>query len=165
MRLSPLEKKLYEISNPIIEDFGFKTVLVKSYGQAGDFTIQIMAENPATGRLGVDDCAKISRAVAAILDVEDPIDGAYKLEISSPGIDRPLVNIDDYKKFKSFEAKIEIDMPLDNGQKRFRGFIKDTKDDVIILDTDTGDIELPLSSIIKSKLVLTDRLIEATAKK
>ena len=162
MKLTPLEKRLSDLIRPIIEDMGFSLVLIKSFGKDGDHTIQVTAEAPETGNLGVDDCAKISRAISTVFDVEDPIDAAYKLEVTSPGIDRFLTRPQDFVKYKGFEVKVEIDMPLENGQKRFRGFIKDSNEENLVLDTDTGDYEVLLSSITKSKLVLTDKLIEAT---
>ena len=162
MKLTPLEKKLSNIISPIIEDMGFSLVLVKSFGKDGDHTVQITAEDPKTGKLGIDDCAKISRSISTVFDVEDPIDTAYKLEVTSPGIDRFLTRPQDFVRYKGFEVKVEIDMPMENGQKRFRGFIKDSNEENLTLDTDTGDQEISLSSITKSKLVLTDNLIEAT---
>ena len=83
---------------------------------------------PKTKRLGVDDCAKLSRAIAATLDVEDPISGKYNLEVSSPGIDRPLINEQDFMNYSGFEAKIETDTPAENGQRRFRGVLQGMND-------------------------------------
>ena len=163
MRQTPLERKIAEITNPVIEDLGFVPFCVKQTSDSGQQILQIMAEDPATKRLGVDDCAKISKAVSAVLDVEDPIDGKYRLEVSSPGIDRMLIRAKDYEDFKGFEAKVESDTPAENGQKKFRGRIADVKDNIVTLNTDQGDADIPLDAIVKAKLVLTEELINATA--
>ena len=155
---SAIEVKVTEIITPVAEDMGFRIVEVTLKGGI----LQILAENPETKNLGVDDCAKLSREVSALLDVEDPIKGAYRLEVSSPGIDRPLKSADDFEAYQGFEAKVEI-LPPHDGQKRFRGFIEGIEDDAVILKTDTGDVHIPLSTIAKAKLVLTDDLIKKTA--
>lgn len=123
-------------------------------------TVQIFAENPETSNLGLDDCAKISREISAILDVEDPISGTYRLEVSSPGIDRPLVREKDYERYAGYDVKIELETPLD-GQKRFRGILKGYNQDsgLISLESDEGLHELPYASIHKARLVLTDALL------
>ena len=162
MKQTPLENRLSDIAAPVIEDLGFALVQVKHLSDNGG-TVQIMAEEPATGRLGVDDAAKISRALSAVFDVEDPIKGAYRLEISSPGIDRPLTRLEDFEKYKDFEAKLETDMPSETGQKRFRGFIRGIDGDVITLQTDQGDAQVNFNALVKAKLVLTDDLIKRTA--
>jgi len=95
--------------------------------------------------------------------VEDPIEGKYRLEVSSPGIDRLLIRLSDYEDYKGFDAKVESDTPAENGQRKFRGRIDGTKDNVICLKMDQGDAEIPFDTIIKAKLVLTDELIKATA--
>ena len=166
MRLSPLENKIKQIIEPVIEDLGFGLVSIKSFGEGGHHTIQIMAENPETGRLGVDDCSKISREVSAVMDVEDPIEGRYKLEVSSPGIDRPLIKFDDYKRYCGFELKVEIDPPLETGQKRFRGTIQSVNkedDSVLILTDENQEVEFDVGRVSKAKLVLTEALIKYTA--
>lgn len=164
MRLQPIEQKIADIVRPAIEDLGFSLFLVKLNGEAGSKTLQIMAEDPATRRLGVDDCAVISRAVSALMDVEDPISGAYRLEVSSPGIDRLLIRLEDFEAYKGFEAKVETDRPAaENGQKRFRGVVNGVKENHVLLQTDTGEVEIPYDSVHKAKLVLNDALIKATA--
>ncbi|MDH5723070.1 MAG: ribosome maturation factor RimP [Alphaproteobacteria bacterium] len=165
MNMTPLETKLKALIEPVVKDCGFMLFHVQCIGgDKGSTTVQVMAEDPATKNLGVDDAAKISRAVSAILDVEDPINGAYRLEISSPGIDRLLINKDDFEYYKGFEAKIETKAPDENGQKRFRGRLNGLKDNVIHLSTDQGEAQIPYSALAKAKLVLTDELIEKTAK-
>jgi ribosome maturation factor RimP len=106
----------------------------------------------------VEDCAEISRSVSALLDVADPIAGAYMLEVSSPGIDRPLVRPEDYDRFAGFDARIELDEPLD-GRKRFKGKLLGRAADAVRLIAETGEVLLPLAGIARAKLVLTDELI------
>ena len=124
-----------------------------------------MAEDPETGRLNIDKCAELSRALAVVLDVEDVMSGKYNLEVSSPGIDRPLVRIRDFERHIGLEVKLETLMPNENGQKRWRGRIRGVNDEGIIhLSTDHGDAHIEFSSLTKAKLVLTDELIKETAK-
>ncbi len=163
MRQTPLEQKITALAAPVIADLGFELVWVKIIGEGNSQNVQIMAENPETKRLGIDDCAKLSKAIAAVMEVEDPISGAYRLELSSPGIDRLLVREKDFEDYAGFEAKLETDTPNENGQKRFRGVIKGIKQNLISLDTDTGEVEIPFGALAKAKLVLTDDLIKATA--
>jgi len=158
------------IAAPVIADLGFAPVHINITGESTSQNVQIMAEDPKTGRLGVDDCAKISRAVAAVLDVEDPINGAYRLEISSPGIDRPLTRLQDFENYTGYDAKIEAATPMtENGQKKFRGLLKglkkDGNHDMVLISTEQGDFEIPYHDLVKGKLVLTDELIKKTANK
>jgi ribosome maturation factor RimP len=118
-----------------------------------------MAERP-DGTMTVEDCAEISRAASAILDVEDPIKGEYNLEVSSPGIDRPLVREQDYFKYAGFEAKIETAVPI-SGQRRFRGVIVGFEQGHVVLDAPQGRVQLPFDGIEQAKLVLTDALVNA----
>ncbi len=165
MNYTPLEQKLANLAAPVIEDLGFDLHRIKVSGATGTLLIQVMAEDKETKNLGVDDAAKISRALSAVFDVEDPIDGAYRFEVSSPGIDRVLITKDDFTNYKGFEARIESLIPSpENGQKKFRGTLGGMKDEKILLTTDKGDVEIPYSSVAKAKLVLTDELIKATAK-
>ncbi len=163
MHLSPLEEKVASLVIPVVEDLGFSFHSIKITGSSGTADVQIMAEDPKTRNLKVDDAAKISRAVSTVLDVEDPIKDAYKLEISSPGIDRRLIKEQDFNDYKNFEIKIETNMPAENGQKRFRGILNGIKDKKILVTTDQGDVEIPYSSLSQAKLVLTDELIKATS--
>lgn len=142
---------------PTIEAMGFELVRVQLSGNQRR-TLQIMAE-PQDGRqMSVDDCADLSRAISAVLDVEDPISDGYSLEVSSPGIDRPLTRAKDYERFAGHEAKVETNEPVNN-QKRFRGSIIGFADGTLRLMTETGEVTLPLTVIHKAKLVLTDALI------
>lgn len=163
MRATPIERRIAEVVAPAIEDMGFNLVCARMTSENGTQILQILAEDPETRNLGVDDCAKLSRALSAVLDVEDLIKSAYRLEVSSPGIDRPLVKLEDFETYTGFEAKIEIDMPNENGQKRFRGRIKGLEGQNIRLETDQGEAEIPFESLSKAKLILTDELIQATA--
>jgi len=124
-------------------------------------TLQIMAERRDDGAMTVEDCAEISRAVSAVLDVEDPIASAYTLEISSPGIDRPLTRLKDYERFAEFEARVETRFPID-GRKRFRGLLRGVADEAVQIETDTGMVAIPFADIQRGKLVLTDALIAAS---
>lgn len=160
MKASVLEKKLDCIVRPVIEDMGFRLVWIS----ANDTNVQITAEDMETRRLGVDDCAKISRAVSTALDVEDPINGNYNLEVSSPGIDRMLYTGEDYQDFAGFEAKVELDEAIE-GQRRYRGIIKGFEDDKIILKSEEEEFRLSIESVKKAKLVMNDELIAATSGK
>lgn len=163
MKQTPLETRLSEYAGPVVQDLGFSLVCVQVIGTEGSQTVQVMAEDPATKRLGVDDAAKISRALSAVFDVEDPIKGAYRLEVSSPGIDRMLMRIEDFRDYAGFEAKIESDVPAENGQKRFRGILKGLNGNNILIDTDQGEAEIPFGNLTKAKLVMNDDLIKRTA--
>jgi ribosome maturation factor RimP len=144
---------------PSLTAMGYRLVRVVVTG-GRRATLQVMAERIDDAPMTVDDCAEISRSVSALLDVVDPIAGAYTLEVSSPGIDRPLVRPEDYDRFSGFEARIELSEPLD-GRKRFRGRLLGRADDVIRLATENGEARLPLAAVTKAKLVLTDDLIAA----
>lgn len=163
MRYTPLEQRIATLAQPVIEDLGFALHRIKITGDSGAQAVQVMAEDKTTKNLGVDDAAKISRALSAVFDVEDPINGAYRLEVSSPGIDRMLIEPEDFQSYKNFEVKIETLTPSENGQKRFRGTLKGIKDNKILVTTDTGEVEIPHGTIAKAKLVLTEDLIKATA--
>lgn len=163
MRYTPLEEKIANIVTPVIEDLGLAFHYIKITGDEGTSLVQIMAEDLKTKNLLVDDAAKISRAISAVMDVEDPINGAYRLEVSSPGIDRMLIQKDDFDRYKTFEIKIERLTPAENGQKRYRGVLNGIEDNNILVTTDTGDVQIPYSSLAQAKLILTDELIKATA--
>jgi len=156
-RTMSLVNDIARIITPTIEAMGFDLVRVQVSGNQRR-TLQIMAE-PQDGRqMSVDDCADLSRAISAVLDVEDPISDAYSLEVSSPGIDRPLTRAKDYQRFMGHEAKLETTEPVD-GRKRFRGTLVALEDGKLRLMADEGEVTLPLDLIHKAKLVLTDALI------
>lgn len=161
MKATPLENKISAMITPVVEECGLSLVAVRILDDRGTHTLRVMAEDPQTRRLGVDDCAKLSREISAILDVEDPIKGAYRLEVSSPGIDRPLTREQDFADFAGYEAKIEIFPPIE-GQKRFRGVLKGLDQGQIQLETDQGMAAIPVNDVQKARLVLTDELINAT---
>jgi ribosome maturation factor RimP len=145
---------------PPLEAMGYRLVrVVITSGRRA--TLQVMAERLDDAPMTVEDCAQISHSVSVLLDVADPIAGAYMLEISSPGIDRPLVRSEDYDRFCGFEAKIELDRPLE-GRKRFRGRLLGTSGSNVRIATEMGEAELPLDAVARAKLVLTDDLIAAT---
>lgn len=160
MKNTPQEHKIIRIVQPAIEDLGFRLVLVEF--QSG--ILQILCENPADGTLGIDDCTKITKVISPLLEVEDPISGAYMLEISSPGIDRPLITAEDFTKYAGFEVKIELDMPAESGQKRYRGQIVGVNEGFVRVVVDNLEHDLELNNIRKARLVLTDELIKATKK-
>ena len=155
-----IDRRLAEIISPVIEDLGFELVRIRLMS-GKTTTLQIMAEKPEGG-IEVDDCAAISTAVSAVLDVEDPILDAYALEVSSPGIDRPLTRLKDFDMWVGYEAKIETTELID-GRRRFKGEIAGTEgDEVLITIEDQGEdvtIGLKFDWLEDAKLVLTDDLI------
>ncbi len=166
MRLSPLESKISKIVAPVLADMGYNLVHVMMTSEADTAILRVMTEHAETKQLGLDDAARLSRAVGTVLDVEDVITGAYRLELSSPGIDRPLVRPEDFVEYAGFEAKVEIEPPLPTGQKRFRGRIRGLNEDRdVLLETEEGPFELPYTNIQKARLVLTDELIKAGQEK
>ncbi|HSM19479.1 MAG TPA: ribosome maturation factor RimP [Hyphomicrobiales bacterium] len=158
--------RIAELIEPVAEDMGFRLVRVRVTGQDG-CTLQVMAERP-DGTMTIEDCTALSRALSALLDVEDPIPGGYNLEVSSPGIDRPLVRAEDFDRWSGFEAKVETHAPVD-GRKRFRGIVLGVADGTVRIAV-TGakgereEFDLPMDAIAKARLVLTDALIAATLK-
>lgn len=124
--------------------------------------LQIMAERNDDAAMTVDDCAALSRAISAVLDVDDPIASAYTLEISSPGIDRPLVRLTDYDRFAGFEARIELARMID-GRRRFQGRLIGTAGEDVRIDVAGVEVGLPFADIQRAKLVLTDELLAAHA--
>ncbi|MGR3615496.1 MAG: ribosome maturation factor RimP [Paracoccaceae bacterium] len=156
-----IDSRLAEIITPVIEDLGYELVRVRL--MSGKTSIlQIMADK-SDGGIEVDDCAEISNAVSATLDVEDPIIDAYTLEVSSPGIDRPLTRLKDFEAFEGYEAKLETAELID-GRKRFKGELAGVEgEDVLINIEDQGEtvtIGLQFEWLSEAKLVLTDELIK-----
>src|SRR6056297_3169151 len=151
-----MDRRMAEIITPVIEDMGYELVRVRLMG-GKTATLQIMAER-ADGAIEVDDCAQISNAVSAVLDVEDPILDAYTLEVSSPGIDRPLTRLKDFEEFEGYEAKLETQDLID-GRKRFKGVLTGVEDDEVMLNVAEGTIGLKFDWLSEAKLVLTDELI------
>ena len=156
-----LAEEIERLIAPTVEDMGYRVVRVKFYS-GGRQTLQVMAERADGSPVIVDDCADISRAVSALLDVDDPIGDAYDLEVSSTGIDRPLVRLEDFERFAGFEAIVEVDPPVE-GRKRWRGRILSAGDGIVRMDDGRGGTDIEFDGIVKAKLALTDELIAATA--
>ena len=157
MKNTPLEHKLVRIVEPVISDMGFNLVLLEFKGGV----LQILAEEPKTGNLSLDDCTAINKMLSPLLEVEDPIPGAYTLEISSPGIDRPLMKAEDFAKYAGYEAKVELDESM-NGQRRFRGKIVGVENEFVTMLVDKVEHRIEIGAMKKARLVLTDDLIKAT---
>lgn len=156
-----MDRRLAEIVTPVIEDLGFELVRIRLMtGKTA--TLQIMAERPEGG-IEVDDCAAISTAVSATLDVEDPILDTYTLEVSSPGIDRPLTRLKDFETFEGYEAKIETSELID-GRKRFKGILAGVEGDEVLVNIEEGTVGLKFDWLTDAKLVLTDELIKEMLK-
>lgn len=152
-------RRIENLIEPALLDMGFSVVRVRISGGARPI-LQIMVDRNDEAGINVDDCAAVSHAVSAILDVEDPISGTYTLEVSSPGIDRPLVRPRDFERFQGFEAKIEMQSTID-GKRRFRGRLDGLLDGSVRLATKDGEITLPFENIEQAKLILTDDLLAA----
>ena len=151
-----IDRRIAEIITPVIEDMGFEVVRVRLM-TGKESTLQIMVQR-SDGTIEVDQCAQISTAVSALLDVEDPIVDVYTLEVSSPGIDRPLTRLKDFDQWKGFEAKIETEELID-GRRRFKGELAGIDGDEVLIDIDEGTIGLKFAWLSDAKLVLTDDLI------
>jgi len=155
-----IDRRIAEIITPVIEDMGFELVRVRLMGGLSK-TLQIMAERP-TGGIEVDECAEISTAVSATLDVEDPIEDAYTLEVSSPGIDRPLTRLKDFDVWQGHETKIETTEMID-GRRRFKGVLQGIEGTKVLIEIDVEGtpttIGLQFDWLSDAKLVLTDDLI------
>ena len=153
-----LEERLSALVAPSIQAMGYELVRLMLQGKTS-LTLQIMAERQDGAAMTVDDCADISRALSALLDVEDPIQGQYTLEVSSPGIDRPLTRPKDFERYAGHEAKVEAHLMID-GRKRFRGTLLGLDGEgQVRLMVETGEVAIPMAQIKAAKLVLTDRLI------
>ncbi len=152
-----IDRRMAEIITPVIEDMGFELVRVRLMGGKTN-TLQIMAEKPEGG-IEVDQCADISNAVSAVLDVEDPLTDAYTLEVSSPGIDRPLTRLKDFEEFEGYEAKLETSEMID-GRKRFKGVLAGVEGDEVLINIEEGTVGLQFDWLADAKLVLTDELIK-----
>jgi ribosome maturation factor RimP len=146
-----------------LRDLGFELVQVRLSGGTRR-TLQVMADplDPER-RMTVEDCAEISHAISAVLDVADPIAGAYTLEVSSPGIDRPLVRPGDYARFAGFEAKVETALPI-GGRKRFTGLLEGLEGEEVLLLRQEGElVRIPLASVKKAKLTLSEALLKSAS--
>jgi len=153
-----IDRQLADIITPVIEDMGFELVRVRLMATKYEDNLQVMAERPEGG-IEVDQCAEISLAISAVLDVEDPIDEAFTLEVSSPGIDRPLTRIKDFVTFEGYEAKIETTELID-GRRRFKGELAGVEGDEVLINIAEGTVGLQFDWLSDAKLVLTDDLIK-----
>jgi ribosome maturation factor RimP len=151
-----IDRRLAEIITPVIESLGFELVRVRLMG-GKTHVLQIMADRPEGG-IEVDDCAAISTAISAVLDVEDPILDAYTLEVSSPGIDRPLTRLKDFEAFEGYEARLETAELID-GRKRFKGVLAGVEGNEVLINIEEGTIGLDFDWLSDAKLILTDELI------
>jgi ribosome maturation factor RimP len=156
------------IAEPVIEGLGYRLVRVRISGLAG-CTVQIMAERP-DGTMTIDDCEAVSRALSPVFDVEDPIDRAYRLEVSSPGIDRPLVRRSDFDRYAGHVVKIEMAVPIE-GRKRFRGVLLGAEGDAARIRrddaaaTEAAEVTLAIDEMAEARLVLTDALVAESLKR
>ena len=151
-----------KLIEPEVKALGFELVRVAMIGGTSDPTLQVMAERPDTRQLDLDDCQAISRRLSDLLDEKDPIEGSYRLEVSSPGIDRPLTRKADYADWAGHEARLKL-AETHEGAKQLSGTIRGIENNVVSIDTPKGLREVPFESIASAKLLLTDKLINATA--
>lgn len=156
-----IDRRIAEIVTPVVEDMGFEVVRVRLMS-GKDTVLQIMVQRP-DGQIEVDECAQVSTAVSATLDVEDPIVDVYNLEVSSPGIDRPLTRLKDFDQWQGFEAKVETEELID-GRRRFKGELAGVQDDEVLITIEEGTIGLKFAWLSDAKLVLTDELIRDVLK-
>ena len=155
---------LLELLDPVAEAAGYEIVRLRLMGGEHARRLQIMAERPVDGDMNVEDCARLSRAISEIMDAADPIAGEYTLEVSSPGVDRPLTRLADFKTYEGYEARIELDR-LAEGRKRFKGVLAGVEDGQVAVDLE-GEEEtalIPFAWIVEAKLVLTDQLMKRGA--
>lgn len=145
---------------PALEGMGYDLVRVQLTGDGKRRQLQVMAERHDGAAMTVEDCAAISRMVSALLDAEDPIAGSYLLEVSSPGIDRPLTRPRDFERFSGHVARIELRSTID-GRRRYRGRLQGIEDGLVRLEADGESVALPVDEIAKAKLIMTDELLAA----
>jgi ribosome maturation factor RimP len=161
--LTPLEIGVLEMVEPAVTDVGCAIVRVRISGMKRK-RVQIMVERIVDGGCGIDDCERVSRAISALFDVHDPIPGEYDLEVSSPGVDRPLVRLDDFSRYVGHEAKLETTRMID-GRKRYRGEIVGVDGDGVVIALDAGEVRLAFADLMEARLVLTDKLLEQDLKR
>ncbi len=156
-----IDRRIAEIVTPVVEDMGFEVVRVRLMS-GKEHVLQIMVQQP-DGTIEVNQCGDVSTALSAVLDVEDPIMDEYNLEVSSPGIDRPLTRLKDFDQWEGFEAKIETEQLID-GRRRFKGQLAGTEGDEVLITIEEGTIGLKFEWLQDAKLVLTDELIRDVLK-
>ena len=161
------DRKLTEMFDPIAESLGLDIVRVRLMGSnrpGGARRLQVMAERKVDGEINVNQCARLSRAISAFIDEADPIEGEYMLEVSSPGVDRPLTRLKDFETWQGYDARLELDR-LAEGRRRFRGTIQGIEDDHVAIDLE-GEEEttlIPFAWLIEAKLILSDELLKKGA--
>ena len=158
------DARLLELLDPVADAAGYAIVRLRLMGGDHQRRLQIMAERPGDGEMNVEDCARLSRAVSEVMDAADPIAGEYLLEVSSPGIDRPLTRLADFEHYEGYEARLELDR-LAEGRKRFKGVLAGVDGQSIAIDLE-GEAEtalVPFAWITDAKLVLTDQLMKKGA--
>jgi len=154
---------LERLIGPEVKHLGYDLVRVMMIGGTSDPTLQVMAERHDTRQLDLSDCERISRRLSELLDLADPIDGSYRLEVSSPGIDRPLTRLKDYGDWKGYDARLTLAEPHE-GRKQFTGELRGLEGELVLIRTKNDESHaLPFSEISSAKLLLTDKLITATA--
>jgi ribosome maturation factor RimP len=157
MDMASLAERVESRITPTIESMGYDIVRVEITGSE-PLVLQVMVERQDEKQLDVEDCASVSRAISALMDVDDPIDDAYTLEVSSPGLDRPLVRPKDFDRFAGYEAKVEAERLID-GRKNFKGRLIGLEENVVKISVDDTVMEVPFVDIKRAKLILTDELI------
>lgn len=159
---APMDQRLATLLQPSIEALGYALVRLRLMG-GKTMTLQIMAERP-DGTMEVEDCAELSRNISAIMDVEDPIEREYTLEVSSPGIDRPLTRLADFDRWEGYEARLETDSLID-GRKRFKGILCGTDGNEVLIEIEEGTVGLDFDWLSDAKLILTDELISESLRR
>lgn len=157
------DARLLELLDPVADAAGYEIVRLRLMGGSERRRLQIMAEGP-DGEMVIEDCAKLSRQLSEVLDAADPITGEYTLEVSSPGVDRPLTRLKDFETYEGYEARLELDR-LAEGRKRFKGVLAGVEDDNIAIDLE-GEADttlIPFAWIVEAKLVLSDELMKRGA--
>jgi ribosome maturation factor RimP len=162
--VSAVEQKILAAIEPAAVDLGYRIVRVRLSGLRRK-RLQIMAERLADGEMGIEDCETLSRGVSPVLDAADPVAGEYDLEVSSPGVDRPLMRLEDFERFRGHEAKLELAAPQD-GRRRFRGLIEGVEGELVLLRLEGAaePARLAFSALSDARLVLTDALIAESLK-
>jgi len=159
-----IERRVLMLIEPICVEQGLVPVRVRLLGREKNNILQIMAERKIDGMLGIGECAKLSRAISALIDVEDPVSGKYQLEVSSPGIDRPLTLLSHFVTWEGFEAKLELDRLIE-GRRRFKGILAgvDAESILVDLEGETETAQFPFDWISDAKLVMNDKLLKNSA--
>lgn len=155
-----MDARILAIAEPVAEDLGLDIVRIRVQGNKRT-TVQIMAERKSDGLMEITDCEELSRALSAVLDVNDPLKEAYALEVSSPGIDRPLTALNQFARYEGFDAKIELDRMVE-GRKRFKGVLAGVEDGAVGLDMEREEdtVFIPFEWIAEARLVMSDKLME-----